>query len=160
MQLLKSWRATKLYRGLPWVFRNCLPLFSWNFNMRETYWKSLPYITWLHVCNIFSELSYVDFISREKLYPYWHENDQELYLLEEALFKVDSADPTVISSIINEFSQFPSLKENSFFQRYVNFTFSFSFLLLIGYVVIEFDCFLPTAICTYCSFSVLSNDLW
>lgn len=42
---------------------------------------------------------------------------KKLSLLEEALCKVDSADATIISSIINHFSQYPSLKANSAYNR-------------------------------------------
>lgn len=49
---------------------------------------------------------------------YCNDNDQNLSLLEEALRKVDSADATIISSIINKFSQYPSLKANSAYNRY------------------------------------------
>ncbi|KAK1401419.1 3-hydroxyisobutyryl-CoA hydrolase 1 [Heracleum sosnowskyi] len=42
---------------------------------------------------------------------------KKLSLLEEALRKVDSADATIISSIINQFSQYPSLKANSVYNR-------------------------------------------
>ncbi|KAM7461036.1 hypothetical protein LguiA_029157 [Lonicera macranthoides] len=42
---------------------------------------------------------------------------ERLSMLEEALNKVDSSDPTVISSIISEFSQYPNLKEKSAYYR-------------------------------------------
>lgn len=61
---------------------------------------------------------------------YWAENllfnafyasfvdEQRLSLLEEALCKVDSSDPTVISKIIDSYSQKPHLKPKSAFLRY------------------------------------------
>ncbi|KAM7508909.1 hypothetical protein LguiA_019362 [Lonicera macranthoides] len=42
---------------------------------------------------------------------------ERLSMLEEALNKVDSSDPTVISGIISEFSQYPNLKEKSAYYR-------------------------------------------
>ncbi|KZV14961.1 3-hydroxyisobutyryl-CoA hydrolase 1 [Dorcoceras hygrometricum] len=44
---------------------------------------------------------------------------ERLSLLEEALCKVDSSDPTVISSTISQFSHAPSLKKNSVYNRLV-----------------------------------------
>lgn len=50
---------------------------------------------------------------------------QKLSLLEEALHKVDSSDPANISSIIDEYSEQPYLKEQSAYQRWVlNLTFT------------------------------------
>ena len=42
---------------------------------------------------------------------------QKLSLLEEALCKVDSSDPAIISAIIDEYSQQPYLKEQSAYHR-------------------------------------------
>lgn len=42
-------------------------------------------------------------------------------LLEEALVKAASSDPTVISSIIEGFSHAPNLKKNSAYHRYIQF---------------------------------------
>ncbi|KAM7461014.1 hypothetical protein LguiA_029135 [Lonicera macranthoides] len=42
---------------------------------------------------------------------------ERLSMLEEALNKVDSSDPRVISGIISEFSQYPNLKEKSAYYR-------------------------------------------
>ncbi|KAM7512232.1 hypothetical protein LguiB_011107 [Lonicera macranthoides] len=42
---------------------------------------------------------------------------ERLSMLEEALNKVDSSDPIVISGIISEFSQYPNLKEKSAYYR-------------------------------------------
>ena len=40
-----------------------------------------------------------------------------LYLLEEALCKVDSSDPAIISAVIDEYSQQPYMKEQSAYHR-------------------------------------------
>ncbi|KAM7465078.1 hypothetical protein LguiB_012640 [Lonicera macranthoides] len=42
---------------------------------------------------------------------------ERLSMLEEALNKVDSSDPTVISGIVSEFSEYPNLKEKSAYYR-------------------------------------------
>lgn len=42
---------------------------------------------------------------------------QKLSLLEEALCKVDSIDPAIISEIIDEYSEKPYLKEQSSYHR-------------------------------------------
>lgn len=44
-------------------------------------------------------------------------NEQRLSLLEEALCKVNSSDPAIISSIIDEYSQQPFLREKSAYHR-------------------------------------------
>jgi 3-hydroxyisobutyryl-CoA hydrolase len=42
---------------------------------------------------------------------------QRLSLLEEALHKIDSSDPAIISAIIDEYSQKPYLKDQSAYHR-------------------------------------------
>ena len=42
---------------------------------------------------------------------------QRLSLLEEALCKVDSSDPAIISAVINEYSKQPYMKEKTAYHR-------------------------------------------
>jgi 3-hydroxyisobutyryl-CoA hydrolase len=42
---------------------------------------------------------------------------QKLSLLEEALCKIDSSDPAIISAVIDEYSQQPYMKEKSAYHR-------------------------------------------
>lgn len=55
---------------------------------------------------------------------------QRLSLLEEALCKVSSSNPAIISSIIDEYSQKPHLKEQSAYHRLVFKSFRFLSLFL------------------------------
>lgn len=60
-------------------------------------------------------------------------NGQRLSLLEEALCKANSSDPAIISSIIDEYSQQPSLKEQSAYRRlvfYLQLYWSIDYLML------------------------------